>query len=1202
MSDSVESSLSGRQSASSRENLALRLWQSWEANSEPDARQFLRDASPLGPDEIVEVLRVDQRQRWQRGKQLPAETYFKWFPNLADHPERALLLIYGEYALREEIGQTPDPVDFLRRFPQFSARFKEQLALHAALATVEGRPSADSADAAAHSQASEETTLRTLDASSRVEHVLPAVSGYEVLGEVGRGGMGVVYKAWQKRPRRLVALKMILAGLHAGADRRARLLAEADAIARLHHRHIVQIYEVGEHAGLPYLALEYMPGGNLATRIDGQPQSPLRAASLAETIARAVAHAHAAGVIHRDLKPANVLLAEDGTPKITDFSLAKMGDAELTATGAVLGTPPYMAPEQAAGSRAVGPAADVYAVGAILYEALTGRPPFRASTVLETLEQVRVQEPVPVWQLQPQVPPDLATVCLKCLEKDPEQRYPTANELADDLRRFLDGRPIRARRASMTERMRRWVRRNPWQAAAGLLLICLVVGVTAAAWRLNSVAARALRAERQATDQLYDALRARAETSRGSGLPGQRIESLRALRQAVDIASARGLPADERLQLRNQAIACLALPDLSVEQEWDGSQPGTCGFDFDSRFERYAWYAEDEGLRVCRREDHRELFRLKTLPAERVTHNLKCRFSPEGRFLAVYYSLWGKQRPVEVWDLQGKLDAPVYTLPDATARPEFTADGRTLIACLPDGVLTLVDLPSGKTRGLSPGWVAEGLALHPDGKTLAVASGQRTGVQVRDLQTGAVTREFLHPAAVDAVTWSPDGSLLAVACNDQQIHLWDGSTGKKLGVLVGHHWAVHDLCFDATGRWLASFGWDMTLRIWDVGSRRQILHLNEVRVTSFRAAGGLAVAGVVGRKVKVWAFQPSAVYDQLHGMSSFLVQLNFSPDSRWLIVRGSEEEMCLWDVVDRRLAARLPGLGMAAWAPDGTWLVAGGPRGLVRMPIRSVAEDRGSSVTMRIGPGYRLGGIDEDVRAWALDWSNAGRQHLAMWHFPGPLLRVVEVGREFTRELWQAAQHNCNFFASSRDGRLVATGSFSGGDGVRIWNESTGRLLRELAIGDARAVFSADGRRLFTTTARLSPRGSECRAWRVDGFEPAADLVLNQSSSSPAPLSVGSDGTVAVAYTIDDARLLEPDTLQQIATLSAPDPRLIPVLGFTPDAGMLAVSSAGTVDLWDLRRLRAELAQLGLDWDRPPYPSPTAAPGPIHVVVDPGDL
>src|SRR5262245_4003610 len=247
----------------------------------------------------------------------------------------------------------------------------------------------------------------------------PAVPGYDILGELGRGGMGVVYKARQVGLNRLVALKMVLAGGYAGPEALARFRSEAEAIAALQHPNIVQIHEVGESGGLPYFSLEYCPGGSLAQKLDGTPLPPKQAAELVETLARAMHAAHQAGVVHRDLKPANVLLAADGTPKVTDFGLAKRldtGDGP-TKSGAVMGTPSYMAPEQAADGKAVGPAADVYALGAILYELLTGRPPFRAATSLDTILQVVSEDPVPPSRLNAQAPRDLETACLKCLEK-----------------------------------------------------------------------------------------------------------------------------------------------------------------------------------------------------------------------------------------------------------------------------------------------------------------------------------------------------------------------------------------------------------------------------------------------------------------------------------------------------------------------------------------------------------------------------------------------------------------------------------------------------------------------------------------------------------------------------------------------------------------------------------------------------------------
>src|SRR5665213_3615278 len=252
------------------------------------------------------------------------------------------------------------------------------------------------------------------------------IGDYELLDELGRGGMGVVYKARQSKLNRLVALKMILAGEYAGEKELARFRTEAEAVARLQHPNIVQIFEVGEHDGHPYFSLEFVDGGSLAQKLDGTPLPPQQAARLVETLARAMHAAHQAGVVHRDLKPANVLLTADGTPKITDFGLAKKLDADAgqTQSGAIMGTPSYMAPEQAGGkSNEIGPAADTYAMGAILYECLTGRPPFKASTPLDTVLQVVSDEPAPPRKLQSKTPRDLETICLKCLQKAPSKRY-----------------------------------------------------------------------------------------------------------------------------------------------------------------------------------------------------------------------------------------------------------------------------------------------------------------------------------------------------------------------------------------------------------------------------------------------------------------------------------------------------------------------------------------------------------------------------------------------------------------------------------------------------------------------------------------------------------------------------------------------------------------------------------------------------------
>ncbi len=371
------------------------------------------------------------------------------------------------------------------------------------------------------------------------------VPGYDILEELGRGGMGVVYKARHRRLQRLVALKMVLSGVHVGAVGLSRFRAEAEAVAKLSHPNIVQIYETGEHDGLPFFSLELVDGGSLDQRIRESPTSPRVAAQLIETLARTMAAAHDRGIVHRDLKPANILLAREGSqssiirtrdadsnaslpsghwsrnvvPKITDFGLAKQvdDDSSQTRTGTILGTPSYMAPEQAGGkNREVGPLADVYALGAILYELLVGRPPFRAGNPIDTIRQVLEQEPVPPRQLEPRVPLDLETICLKCLEKDPARRFAGALALADDLRRFLEGDPIQARPTPAWEHAWKWARRR--KAIVALLAVSTVAVVSMVllvVWHNVSLRGKldvALEEERRARQREADALEDRRLT------------------------------------------------------------------------------------------------------------------------------------------------------------------------------------------------------------------------------------------------------------------------------------------------------------------------------------------------------------------------------------------------------------------------------------------------------------------------------------------------------------------------------------------------------------------------------------------------------------------------------------------------------------------------------------------------------------------
>jgi eukaryotic-like serine/threonine-protein kinase len=346
---------------------------------------------------------------------------------------------------------------------------------------------------------------------------LPRIPGYDVEALLGRGGMGIVYRARHRRLNREVALKMLIAGAYAEPTERARFQREAEAVASLYHANIVAVYDVGDHEGCPYFTMELLEGGSLAQSLAGTPQPARQAAALLIALAEAVQAAHRAGIVHRDLKPANILLTAEGTPKVADFGLARPfeGDPALTFSGARIGTPSYMAPEQVVGkAETIGPSADIYALGALLHKMLTGRPPFRGETAAETERQLIHDEPVPPSRLNTKVPRDLETICLKCLSKESGHRYASAAALADDLRRFAEGRPIQARPVGWGERFCRWCRRSP---AAALLVTAMALARLAVGggfWLQRQQAER------------------RAETARREGPQSKTAEAV--LEQAAD--------------------------------------------------------------------------------------------------------------------------------------------------------------------------------------------------------------------------------------------------------------------------------------------------------------------------------------------------------------------------------------------------------------------------------------------------------------------------------------------------------------------------------------------------------------------------------------------------------------------------------------------------------------------------------------------
>ncbi len=531
------------------------------------------------------------------------------------------------------------------------------------------------------------TTVDARDRGSEpVARVMPSVPGYDIEGELGRGGMGVVYKARHVRLNRPCALKMILAGAHASRDDVARFVTEAEAIARLQHSSIVQIRHIGDTDGLPFLELEFVAGGSLDQRLDGTPWPTTRAARLVEQVTMGVAEAHRQGIVHRDLKPSNVLLADDGTPKVSDFGVAKMLDsqASLTRSESIMGSPSYMAPEQAQGrAKEAGAAVDIYAVGAILYELLTGRPPFRGTTELDTLEQVKTTEPVSPSRLVPGVPRDIETICLNCLQKEPGKRYENVQALGEDLRRFLDRRPIVARRISGPERAWRWCRRNRVVAAmtgvAVAAIVVLTVGLTMAALIFRAQRDQIRQADRKTNENLMESLVAQARATRLSRQAGQRFESLDVLDRAAGIAHALALPPERLDRIRDQVIACSALADMKAIGRVIEKPADTFAFCFDRAMNRYALRLQSGTILVRRVDDGQEVARFKARGDRDI---FVFTFSPDGRHLATNHF---PGLALTVWDVDRNTIAFEEPEPVAATPAIFSPDSRQIALYHRDG-------------------------------------------------------------------------------------------------------------------------------------------------------------------------------------------------------------------------------------------------------------------------------------------------------------------------------------------------------------------------------------------------------------------------------------------------------------------------------------------------------------------------------------
>ncbi len=1069
------------------------------------------------------------------------------------------------------------------------------------------------------SAANDEATLPPGVAKEGAEPELPRVPGYEILGELGRGGMGVVYKARQVNLNRVVALKMILAGGHAGPADVQRFRAEAEAIARLRHPYIVEVYSVGDQGGRPFFALEYVEGGTLADRINGRPQPAAAAARMIEMLAQGVHAAHQAGIVHRDLKPGNVLLGSDGVPRIADFGLAKKLDEAnpKTQTGTILGTPSYMAPEQAGMSRpdckpgqpAVGPLVDVYALGAILYEMLTGRPPFKAATPLDTvLEVVRI-DVVPPRTLQPKVPRDLETICLKCLRKDQAQRYRSAAELAEDLRRYQAGEPILARPAPAWERAwKRW-RRRPLRAAAAILLL-IVMGVTGwyYAGSLYLLATNRGRLLVTGADSGSRLIVHRGGETMALDLNGERRFTLPAGDYEAELE---GDP--EGLELlqeqftvrRNQETQLEVRKEVAREiLRLDGHKGPVQALAIspDCRY-ALSGSGQPSGDRTLLLWDLNTGQKVRQL-GKTTTEVLAAAFMPDG----IHAVSGGADRALRLWNVQSGEEIRKFEgHKGAVYGVACSPDGGRFLSCSADKTVRLWDRETGKCLLTLEGHTepVRAVAFSPDGKTAASASADHS-VRLWDLATGQERKEFhgWHASPVLCVALSPDGRFVASGGQDHQIWLWDVTTGRVARRLRGHTKPVTGLAFAPDGRQLVSGSADHSVRLWYVaaGKERARLsaHTDGVLAVAFApdgrhvlTAGGARFEGewIKGRdfSLRWWsvprpraistpgAVEPPRKFLVLRGHTGEVHPVAFSPDGDFILSGDWDGTMRLWEAEDGEEVRKFErtfddGKGgkfvALAFTPDGKQVLAGG----LDRPLQLWNVDTGKAVM--VFPlqfrGFNKMAFSPDGKSVLL--ASAQQNYMFLWD--------MKTGHAPRALVSHGAGVQSVAFAP--DGKRALTSSDD--KTVRLWNVENGKELRRF-VGHtrsvSRAVFSLDGKKVLS-----AGHDGSVRLWDTDSGEEL--LILTGHEGKVNSVVFTPDGRRAVSVGEDKTvRLWDLETGEEVGRHTGHTAEIVSVAMHPDGTRVVTGSRDQTARVWEIPPVTAiQMArgQVLLDTDTPAVP------------------
>jgi WD40 repeat protein len=1008
---------------------------------------------------------------------------------------------------------------------------------------------------------------------------------YELLREIARGGMGVVYEARQLSLNRTVALKMIQAGHMLSVEARLRFRVEVEAVAQLNHPNIVSLHESGEHDGIHYFTMRLVDGGNLSEKL--RKGGSLRAdVALLIKVCRTVHYAHQRGILHRDLKPSNILLDSQGEPHVADFGLAKSLDQDsgFTYSSSILGSPNYMAPEQAVShSGPVSTSADVYGLGAILYQILTGHPPFEGKTALETIRLVVDMPPVSPRKLNPLVDADLATICLRCLEKKPSDRYENAEELARELERWLQGLPILARPVGVIGTLWRWSRRRPavstLSGALALAVLVMLIGAPIAAVRIRE-------AQREAVSHLRTSLLDQVRLLRLLRQPGVRAETIRLIRQAMEL----GAPAEFKDRARDELLAALAFTDMEFSPQIEVSSPDADLNLFDPTLARIASVTDRTNLVIKRLADGSEELRVTAVARSNAILRVES-FSPDGRYLTVRHS-----QGLTVWDTTtGK---PCLETNGIDRTFCFSRDSGRIFLEDDEKQISVLELPAGRfVRRLQPqppgqfqdsGWRM--IAVSPDGKQVAGARRGDSSLEMIEAESGRSLwrTDAAVPGAIIAVAWQPKQRRVITAGSDGVAYFrrWeDGIPMERLAMGA----PARCLALDESNELLATAAGDKIVRLWSLVSFRQIFQVQcDVRELWFDESGSRLATVQRGRQAGWLDLSRSSEFQEMivAGAGTWVDRCEFSADGR-MVAGGFTRQVDIRRVTDGRCLVEIPigGLPIFAFDPQGASLMTSDPRGIQRY----VFEAEGPEKIKLHSPRRVVRG----ARWRSLAFSGDG-QYFFAGNTDSNMVYVFD--RAVTRVLGTLGPHQAvDALAVSRDGSRVASGSSTKRD-VHVWDRISGSELFATSMSlQSRIALSPDGHWLLVHGDRLELVDLPAR-------QPSFPIQFPGGWPLTGAACFSSDSRV-LAVVVDQYQVQLFDLLERraLGRLRTPGDTRMVALAFSANASHLAAAtSQGRLRVWNLARIRQRLAEVKLDWERAPFPASVSAPDTFTVEWETG--